>query len=96
MSKLSSVIPLLGCAASCALAGCCSTTKQACTACAPQSAAFQALPAYENYTPPPAMMRPIPAPSAESFDAPPPPPQTRSIPNSKVDFFESANSRSSR
>lgn len=99
MRTLSRIIPVLGCAAGCALAGCCLAPKSpsTCTNCVSAATPSQYTPVYENYTPPAPVIKPIPMPEvappppAETLDAPPPPPQARQAPNSQVDFFESVS-----
>ena len=93
-------ISAAGCAA-CLLAGCSMTPKQTsqCGACAAPMAMLP-LSTYENFTPPPSVLKPLP--NTEEI-APPPPETSLNIPSpeasaptdseSAYDFFESARER---
>jgi hypothetical protein len=98
MNVSSRIVPLLGCVA---FAGCCAApkTQMACATCAPSlSCADQVPSTYENYSPPPAVLKPIPSqdavpsPPAEAALLPP----SRVVPDPAFDFFESADSQSKK
>lgn len=101
MKTCSRLLTLLGCVAGCTLSGCCTTSKSstACTTNCVATGSTVVLPEYENYSPPPATMKPIPMPETAppapettnpNLDVPPPPPQAKVVPNQRFDFFDSA------
>lgn len=92
----------MGCALCCALSGCCTLSKSAnCSQTCTATAAIGPLPpTYENYTPPSAILTPIPSPPSTDTAPPPadllppPPTESKAAPSKIHDFFESANQTS--